>query len=294
MKPGKLNVAFLQFIELPWPIRRKILAYYLHRISFTKAVNSQIIWTSFYYYTLRHPVQVVETSDSYKVSFYYNKKPLIVNLRKGDSSDVFVFFQVFIRDEYLPLFEKVSNLEIGPRYVIDAGANIGFFSLALSCHFPALKILAIEPDPDNYRMMNLNLEANGLIASSVSFRAALWVRRQKLFLQKKNSKEWSYAVSETKNGDGEECEATTIDDITQMEDFSKIDILKIDIEGAESALFQDLKFLNNLSRTLVLAIEIHDDKADRRQINNVFHDKGFQFMEQGELTIAWNMLNKII
>lgn len=285
--------AVTDFFRLPRSIRKKIVLYYLHRISFTKTSDSQIIWTSFFYYTLKNSTQVTEFPAHYLVNLHYHGKPLIVQIRKGESSDVFVFFQVFIVDAYLPLFEHVQKLNVNPKQIIDAGANVGYFTLAISSIFNNLKIVAVEPDAENYKQLSQNLKLNNLSSIFIPFKAALWNRKQKLFLQKYDEQEWSYSVSESTTNYGE-CEAYSLADIIQMQGWTSLQILKIDIEGSESVLFQDKLFVDTLLQTTVVAVEIHDDKADRKQIHNIFNTMGFQFFEEGELTVAWKGQDKIV
>ncbi len=274
-------------MRLPWSIQKKILSYYLHRITFTRASDNKIIWTSFFYFSCNNKTEVSESADYYTVQFLYHGKSLTVQLRKGESSDIFVFFQVFIADGYFPLFDRLLKSDHKPKYCIDAGANIGYFSLAISCLFNNLQIIAIEPDRNNYELLKMNLERNKLNAQFFPVRAALWTRKQKIFLQNNEMLEWSYQVSESPTQHGE-CDAFTLQDFVHMQGWPAVQILKIDVEGAESALFQDQNFLYSLQQTDVIAIEIHDDQADRKQIHNIFNTMGFQFFEQGELTVACN------
>jgi FkbM family methyltransferase len=57
---------------------------------------------------------------------------------------------------------------------VDAGANIGYFSvLAASVVGPGGSVFAFEPDPDNYRLLQANAELNNMAGSITAVEAAL-------------------------------------------------------------------------------------------------------------------------
>ncbi|RWA06966.1 hypothetical protein EKO27_g8138, partial [Xylaria grammica] len=66
---------------------------------------------------------------------------------------------------YKEIFEDgcydVAGLPEAP-FVVDAGANIGMFSLFVKQKFPAAKVLAFEPAPETYSILRRNLELHGL------------------------------------------------------------------------------------------------------------------------------------
>ena len=67
------------------------------------------------------------------------------------TSDIPTFYQVFLDNEYNIKFEKK------PKLIIDCGANIGLFAIKMKNKFPETQIIAIEPDPDNFQMLQNNL-----------------------------------------------------------------------------------------------------------------------------------------
>jgi FkbM family methyltransferase len=273
------------FCAFPFSIRRKILSYYLHRITFTKSTNSEIIWTSFYYFALTQPVVIKENKNDYSISFSYTGKNLNLLVRKGESSDIYVFFQVFIRDEYFPLFNQLRLRGEASKICLDAGANIGYFAIALLCWFPDCKIVSVEPDEENYALLLRNVNLNKFNNSVVPIRAALWVKSTKLFLKKESVQEWAYAVTEEITSDGE-CEALTLSIVSEKYSTKGFDVIKIDVEGAEQQLFEDSTFLQSLQVASVIGLEIHDDKANRMEIEHSLERLGYLISNQGELTLA--------
>src|SRR5271170_6154812 len=74
-----------------------------------------------------------------------------VTLRGGTSSDSAVFRQIFIEQEYLPLY-KTQDV----KRILDLGANTGLSAVAFLNHFPNAQVVAVEPDPENHRLCTQN------------------------------------------------------------------------------------------------------------------------------------------
>ena len=85
-----------------------------------------------------------------------------IMLRGGASSDGAVFRQIFIEQEYRPLY-GTSDVES----VLDLGANIGVSAIAFLTTFPNARVVAVEPDPENHRICSQNLAAYGTRARAI-------------------------------------------------------------------------------------------------------------------------------
>lgn len=75
-------------------------------------------------------------------------------LRLHDRSDVVVFWLVFARRHY--------QVDPSCERIVDAGANVGFFTLFAARRAPLARILAIEPFPSSFARLRELVEANGL------------------------------------------------------------------------------------------------------------------------------------
>ena len=72
-----------------------------------------------------------------------------------------------------------------------------------------------------------------------------------------------------------------------------IDILKIDIEGAEKILFNDPGYMKDiLAVTRVIGIEIHDQIVNRSAIISQLQNSGFILHDIGDMTFGYNHLLK--
>lgn len=164
------------------------------------------------------------------------------------STDRQVFREIF-------LFRTYSfNINTSPRVIVDAGANIGLSSVFFAHRFPAATIYAIEPETSNFRCLRRNIEKYSNI---IGVQTALWSRDVALKIHDQHENQWAFTVEECKKGDPQAFTAMSLTSLMQCYQLDTIDILKLDIEGAEREIF----FENHdywLIRTKVIIIELHD------------------------------------
>jgi len=176
---------------------------------------------------------------------YYQNLPKPFYLRPS-TSDIGVFRQIILGDAYR-LQENIS-----PKLIIDGGANIGLASLYFHNLYPLATIMAVEPEPSNFQMLKINAAAYPQI---VSIQAGLWPKNQKLGISNESANKWAFRVEQTNSG--EFVQAITISEILYMAKNKVIDILKLDIEGAEFELFSQ-EYDSWIDRVHIIMIELHD------------------------------------
>ncbi len=215
----------------------------------------------------------------------------VIGIRKN-TSDFLVFKQVFIDKEYDPVLSYFRNNQATPQFVIDAGANIGLTTIFIKNNFPDAKVVCIEPDKSNFSMLENNL-ANFIQNQSVFLENAGLMGRLNLNLGIGESFRGGGAwAKQTIISDQEsDIKSTTIPELLDKYGELKIDLLKIDIEGAETFLLENETDLSFLERTKVIAIEIHDEYDCRAGIYALLRHHGFMLMDIAETTIAINKLH---
>jgi FkbM family methyltransferase len=166
---------------------------------------------------------------------------------RKNTSDIAIFEQIFIQGDYDIEFPFI------PEIIIDAGAHIGLFSVLIKNRFPAAKIICVEPDKDNCEQLTKNLAHYSNIEI---VNAGLWNSDTRLNLVDKYRQGHSALVVEEDATKGD-TPAITIDSLFKKYDISRIDVLKIDIEGSEELLF--LKNYDHwLPNVRMIIIELHD------------------------------------
>ena len=162
------------------------------------------------------------------------------------SSDVRLFRDILVNGEYarIPLPETATA-------IIDAGANIGLASAFFASRYPDAKIVALEPNTDNFALLQRNTKNYANVATE---RAALWCEEKTLRLSDPGRGEWGFTVGE--KGEGEAVPAVTVDGTMERHGIDRVSILKVDIEGAESDVFANAPAWIDHVDTVV--IETHD------------------------------------
>lgn len=168
-----------------------------------------------------------------------------VQLRRN-SSDWLVFDDLFLKEFYaLPEIPT-------PQFIVDAGANVGLVSAMWASRFPDTKIVAIEPNEENFSLLQKNTASYPKV---LLLKAAVWPRTEKLAIRNPGSDSWAFEIEQSTVGN---ITAVTLMDILRLSGEARIDILKIDIEGAEKEVFEAEDAKEWLGLTGVLFVETHD------------------------------------
>ena len=196
------------------------------------------------------------------------------------SSDPGVFSQIFIIDEYSPL----NHLE-QVNVILDCGANVGYSAVYLLSKFPNAHLIAIEPDHNNYEILKLNLAPYGDRVTTIC--AGIWSHSTQLKVCRGefgDGREWATTVRECAADEEPDVEAIDISSILQFYGYRQIDILKIDIEGSEVAVFSH-NYESWIHQVQTFAIELHGQQCEEVFYKALKTDK-YHFIYSGELTIA--------
>jgi FkbM family methyltransferase len=201
--------------------------------------------------------------------------------RPGES-DLTVFRQIFIEREYSCLDHYVCP---DGGLVVDCGANVGYSSAYFLSRFPTARVVAVEPDRDNFRMLEENTRPFGnrvsLLNTGVWSHACGLVFGQKPF---RDGMAWAVQVREARPGETAELEAVDIPTILRMTGAARIALLKVDIERAELALFGP-GCREWVSRCDAIVIELHDEECERTFFAAI-DGEGFEVSRCGELTVC--------
>lgn len=189
---------------------------------------------------------------------FSNKIPCKVIQRKSELAEYPIFLRYPSTDlsTYKQVFEDYSykfSFNYEPQVIIDAGANIGLASIYFANIYPNAKIISLEPEKNNFEMLKKNVVNYKNI---IPINAALWSKNEEIYIIDNNKGNDSFQVSKDNVQDPQKIDAFTVDKIMEMFDLQKIDILKIDIEGAEKEVFENpITWINNIN---AIAIELHE------------------------------------
>jgi len=183
-----------------------------------------------------------------------------VYVRPG-TSDADVVIQNLIRKEYGRLPRNMTA-----SFIIDAGANVGDTSLYFLHRFRNCRIIALEPHPVFFSIAARNLNP---YANATLLRKGLWDCETTLRFSEDST--GSSVCSEKPAAT--HIETTDVSTILQQYGADHIDILKMDIEGAERNVI-----LNNsdswLRRTSIIIVELHGSQITN-ECTSFLNKKGF-------------------
>jgi FkbM family methyltransferase len=181
--------------------------------------------------------------------------PCEFRTRRGDIlilenfHDLVTAWIIFFRREY----------EVDPscRLIVDAGANIGAFSLFAAREAPAARVIALEPFPATQARLEAHLARNNLGARVTCRPWALGRADGPRRMDDSNGPSQSRGLcSDGATEEGVPVEAVTLATLWEREGLDQVDLLKIDIEGGEHEVFETTP-PEVLRRAAVIALEYH-------------------------------------
>jgi len=167
---------------------------------------------------------------------------------RAGTSDVETFEEVFLMRQYdLP----IAGFE--PLHILDLGANIGYASVYFAARWPQARILAVEPATSNLGLLDQNTRAWDHITC---LQAAVWSHPSWVQVTNPKAAPNAFRVSESNDPRKENIPAYTISQLIERQGCKHLDLLKMDVEGAEAEIFQN--GAEWLDQVKVLIIELHD------------------------------------
>jgi FkbM family methyltransferase len=151
---------------------------------------------------------------------------------------------------------------------VDVGANIGYFTL-LGSHLVGEhgKVIAIEASPSIHRMLVENLERNGVRNATVfNVAASDRVGRLKIFLADNGNLGQTTTISAAGFKLEAEISARALSELIAREDWPRLKLIKIDVEGAEWSVISGMRaLLEHASDSLEIVAEITAGLAEAQQ-----------------------------
>lgn len=197
------------------------------------------------------------------------KHPLLI--RPG-TSDVGAALDNIVRQEYGRYPPRQT-----PRVLVDAGAYIGDTSAFFLNRYPTLKCWSLEPNPTSFALAARNLAPYGDRANVMQ-----------VALSGESGKVWisgSEVGARIGSGEGTEVPAMTVADLLKLIPYKFIDILKLDIEGAEFDVFSRLPD-QWLSSVGMIIIETHGPETSRI-VKSRMAENGWSMRRYRNLYYCW-------
>jgi FkbM family methyltransferase len=147
--------------------------------------------------------------------------------------------------------------------VVDVGAHIGLYTLIAANRVGSSgKVIAIEPDPENFKILKKNVLLNQL-SNVEALECAVYSTKEKLKLFLPELEEGRTIFNTVMQDRARtsnnflEVEANSLDNILQSINIAEVNWIKIDVEGAELEVLKGAANTLALNKNLTLVIEIH-------------------------------------
>jgi FkbM family methyltransferase len=183
-------------------------------------------------------------------TFTYNSQSYTVLLNSSDPSTNGCIQEIVKRNEYR--LEQFATIENGT--FIDIGANCGIATIILAKQNPNSLVYSFEPDPSVFKVLEENVKLNNL-SNVILFNKAMC---------RKETKTIELCLHPSYSGGNTTCadkavftnntivECVSFDEIIETYKISKIDLLKIDCEGAEyEILYESERFKERIVKAIV-------------------------------------------
>ncbi|MFI1488737.1 FkbM family methyltransferase [Streptomyces sp. NPDC020747] len=201
---------------------------------------------------------------------------------RRNQSDIYILREVFLEGIYdFPYSEHVPKV----RTIVDLGANIGLAALSLAAQHPNARVLCVEPVDENVRMLEINRALNGFdievtkaavdaVSGEVTLFPNEWWSSSTITPNVASAREGNPGRMEQPLAlKPQPVKAITIDELSMAYGVDQIDVLKMDIEGAEANIMAGS--LDWLDRVGVLIMEIHRRYVEADPIIAAMESKGF-------------------
>lgn len=139
--------------------------------------------------------------------------------------------------------------------IVDVGANIGAFSIYAASRAARARVVALEPHPTNYAALCVNIDLNELQDRVQSYALALSDIVEHRCLDDFRPGP-AHQLLPRGAWDGICVECVTLEKLIETQGLSQIDLLKLDIEGAEHEVLLTTS-REALSRVRRIAMEYH-------------------------------------
>lgn len=225
--------------------------------------------------------------QSYDVPGYESK----IHLRPS-VSDHSIFWQCIVMAQYdIAGFAQATRLREAYRnevdrgarpVIIDCGGNVGLASLWFARAFPEAIIYTVEPDLQNFALACRNLAGFGDRVRPIN--GGIWNEPSTLRIKNPDAGSAAFMVEPTNDEAGPSLRAYTIDEICGLAGVAAPFIVKVDIEGAQSALFRtNTKWVE---RTHLIAVELDDWRLPWQGTSRSFFSSvsahAFDYVLEGE------------
>jgi FkbM family methyltransferase len=192
---------------------------------------------------------------------------------------LYLIQEIFVRREY------VFTSDGDAPFILDCGSNIGISILFFKKLFPRARIIGFEPDKATFAVLSRNVSENGLSDVSLHNVALSSTVGEATFFS--NSQQYlgtlkMSLLQERIEGQTQQVPCVTLSSFVQ----GPVDLLKMDIEGAEMGVMQEVAASGGLKEIRAIVMEYHHHIREEDRLSEMLHlleDHSFRYDVGAEL-----------
>ncbi len=222
---------------------------------------------------------IVKYKDlNYWLKYAFNNQPYLCQVGKTliklrpRTFDFYVLNEIFSKKIY-----HFKAKDKRPLTILDLGGNIGLFTLWALSQYKVKRIVIVEPDEENFALLSENLKLNKAGKVVTTLKMAVGKNNGKAHFNSHFINKGMHSLSDNQ-GEGRLVKTQTLSSIIKLNQLTKVDIMKVDIEGGERYVFTPEN--QAWFKTNVNAVhgEWHRGSSlNRRSLKKYFTSIGFSF-----------------
>jgi FkbM family methyltransferase len=240
--------ALMQILQRAQTAFNKLL--FCYRVAATPASFVQLLLNTKKAKWPKNNPALYENSECIAYHLHLHNNRYTFHLRTY-AGDIQIFYDIFWRSIYqlpAPLFSQAKT-------IVDLGAHVGLTAAYFNMHCPQATVYCIEADENNYDLLTKNLQPAIANGKTVPLHAAITDKNALVYIQK-SARSYNSQLADTITNFP--VKGIRMEQFLEENHLTHIDIIKIDIEGAEAVLFNDDTAWLAITDTIL--IEIHSEE----------------------------------
>lgn len=185
----------------------------------------------------------------------------------------YLFYETFLSNDYFFFTENKEPI------IIDCGANIGLSVLFFKKIYPNAIIIAFEPNPNSFDLLKKNISQNSLTNVVVYNIGLSNVLGEIDFFISDNKGSLKGSINKERGGSNKI--SIKSEKLSSYINSKQIDLIKIDVEGAELLLIEDLYNFKNEINVSQFIIEYHHkisiESSKLSKFLDYFESMGYEY-----------------
>ncbi|HSK66642.1 MAG TPA: FkbM family methyltransferase [Anaerolineales bacterium] len=192
----------------------------------------------------------------------------------------FLFDEIFVRQDYL------FSAETARPFILDCGSNIGMSVLYFKLLYPQSEITAFEPDRETFACLEWNVRENSFAGVTVH-PLALSNREGELDFYYDPADPGSLRMSAVWERMPRQKQVVPCTRLSKFID-REVDLLKLDVEGVEMEILEDLQQAGKLGFVKQMVLEyhhhIHRGLDEFSKVLDILEKAGFGYQVESTLS----------